>query len=747
MKKLIAIILCLALLPTCAFAAFPDLPSDDDTGAAITRLAAYGVLCGDENGNFNPNENITRAQFAKIATVIAKLSPSGSSAGLFSDLNTGYWANGYITAAAKDKLILGYPDGTFCPDNIITLAEAITITLRLLGYTTDDLGNNYPEAYIAKANELKLCDGIGLGANDIINRAQTAVILDRALLCDINSTSGVKHKLITKMDYSVSEECIILAVPSDDNELLSDEISTSAGVYKTTGESFDGISGKRAKLVTDTDGRVAGVVEIPRKSQRIAAEGAVGNDVTYRENGVTHTYTFNPNALVYHNSRRTTYAEIKSSITAGMIIDIFYTPQGSYDYAILTRHELSGPTVVYSDADKYALGTPVRVVRDGYSSNIDAIEKYDVLYFDAASETLYAYCDRVTGVYEKALPSKADITSITLSGREYALETKGAALLLGEYDGAYAINDRITCLLGRDGEIAAVLPKQSGDNSGSFGVLLSCSSSVTDGTKKFYVSCLSSNGILQEFETLNDESEHIGKVMQYNFDNGILKPSYTGNSKISGNVVPEYNLIGGNTLSSSCKIIDIGYIPKSNEKYDASACVIEISDIKKPSLSESDVVFASVSNGKINALFLNDITSSAYSFGVVTAKTEQSTGASYTIDINGREMTYTTDYIAANIGKGTPVAAMIRNSRLVSLTRLNQVTTNGSMSYLDNNTVIIGNSEYQLAKNASFYLHNENGNRLISTDDLKDANVKSITLYTLGRPSGYSEIHVGIASK
>ncbi len=62
-------------------------------------------------------------------------------------------------------------------------------------------------------------------------------------MCDINSSSR-KEKLITNLDYSVSDECIILSSGKDNSELMSDEVATSAGTYKTL---YDGISDYTSK--------------------------------------------------------------------------------------------------------------------------------------------------------------------------------------------------------------------------------------------------------------------------------------------------------------------------------------------------------------------------------------------------------------------------------------------------------------------------------------------------------------------
>lgn len=55
-----------------------------------------------------------------------------------------HWAAGYVEAAVAAGLVTAYSDGTFRPDNPITLAEGATIALGLLGYTAEDYSGAYP---------------------------------------------------------------------------------------------------------------------------------------------------------------------------------------------------------------------------------------------------------------------------------------------------------------------------------------------------------------------------------------------------------------------------------------------------------------------------------------------------------------------------------------------------------------------------------------------------------------------------
>ncbi len=67
-----------------------------------------------------------------------------------------------------------------------------------------------------------------------------------------------------------------------------------------------------------------------------------------------------------------------------------------------------------------------------------------------------AYTDKVTGVYEKASPTKDSPTSVTISGKEYSVESVDAFNALSS-SGTFKYGDTVTLLLGRNGEAAGVV--------------------------------------------------------------------------------------------------------------------------------------------------------------------------------------------------------------------------------------------------------------------------------------------------
>ena len=144
MKKLLAMVLALVMTLSLAVSAnaFKDDKSiSDDYAESVAVLNGMGVFKGYEDGSFQPEGNITRAEVATIiyriyTADVAKNDKSGLYAtyNKFSDMAGAGWAQGYIGYCANASLVKGYPDGTFKPSGKVTGYEVLAMILRAVGY-------------------------------------------------------------------------------------------------------------------------------------------------------------------------------------------------------------------------------------------------------------------------------------------------------------------------------------------------------------------------------------------------------------------------------------------------------------------------------------------------------------------------------------------------------------------------------------------------------------------------------------
>ncbi len=109
---------------------FRDIMSKSWYNKHISTLAKGKIINGYQDGTFRPNNPITRAELAVIASRFDKLELNAKSP--FSDTK-GHWAEKYIASAAKKGWIEGYINGTFKPDNYITRVELVSFVNNVLG--------------------------------------------------------------------------------------------------------------------------------------------------------------------------------------------------------------------------------------------------------------------------------------------------------------------------------------------------------------------------------------------------------------------------------------------------------------------------------------------------------------------------------------------------------------------------------------------------------------------------------------
>ena len=110
---------------------FFDVMPTDWFNNAVSTLANANLINGYPDGNYRPNANITRAEFATIAIRFFLEEDVEITENNLSDVK-GHWAEANIDLAYALNLINGYPDGTFRPEQQITRAEAMTIVNRVL---------------------------------------------------------------------------------------------------------------------------------------------------------------------------------------------------------------------------------------------------------------------------------------------------------------------------------------------------------------------------------------------------------------------------------------------------------------------------------------------------------------------------------------------------------------------------------------------------------------------------------------
>lgn len=115
---------------------FTDVKSSDWYYSTIKIASAAGYIGGYPDGSMRPNNPITREEAATIIMKIKNLDSDEYSANIFKDDNLMKWSKGAIGSVVAEGIMVGYPDGTFKPQNNIKRAEAVVSLDRAMDLIT-----------------------------------------------------------------------------------------------------------------------------------------------------------------------------------------------------------------------------------------------------------------------------------------------------------------------------------------------------------------------------------------------------------------------------------------------------------------------------------------------------------------------------------------------------------------------------------------------------------------------------------
>ena len=184
LKKILALVLAFA----CAFtmfagAAFTDQADIKVKDEVVDTLVELGVIEGFEDGSFQPNATVTRAQMAKMIYV---LRTGNSDASAYNDDKTSFtdigshWARGYIKYCQSLGIIAGKSNTKFCPNDKVTAQEAAKMLLVTLGYNATKAGltgANWASKTNALADENGLLEDVNTSFTSACPRQYAAQLI------------------------------------------------------------------------------------------------------------------------------------------------------------------------------------------------------------------------------------------------------------------------------------------------------------------------------------------------------------------------------------------------------------------------------------------------------------------------------------------------------------------------------------------------------------------------------------------
>lgn len=175
MKRFLALLMAAVMLTASLPPAIAASGTTEEV--ALQVIGAIGILSGDKSGALHLERGVTRAEFAKMLVAASALKDTVGAAGNvspFRDVPYTHWAADYIKTAVQQGWLTGYLDGSFRPSGTVTLEEAATGCLKLLGYQTTDFSGSYPHGQLALYRSLGMDEGIAAGQGTQMTRRDMA---------------------------------------------------------------------------------------------------------------------------------------------------------------------------------------------------------------------------------------------------------------------------------------------------------------------------------------------------------------------------------------------------------------------------------------------------------------------------------------------------------------------------------------------------------------------------------------------
>ena len=644
---------------------FSDI-GDRSTAMAVESLRLLGVLDGYGDGTFRPGTVLNRAQFCKMAVYAMNGSSELSryrTVTIFPDVKPSHWAAAYINMAAKGKdIISGYADGRFHPDRTVTVGQAVTILMRMLGYKDEDIGGIWPDSYMAEAATVGLTEGVSTNGSAGLTRAQAA-----RLFLNLLRTPTKEGGTTFASTLGQTVQGVLLSADTEGGE---GRLRLSTGTYTLTeGKASNGmLNGMKGTLIVDSkSGRALTFVpEDLGSSKTVVLASAKAMEMTDTSG---NTYTVKSDTQVFQNGEAGSWGEAYTWLNAGTSVTLYLDAAGNVDYVFVGGGgNATSAVIVYEKGSTAGFAslaggaTGYTIYKNGVRASSGDMRKYDVATYSAVTNSIRVSDTRITGYYEDCSPNPSEPSKITVLGHEFNVLPSAMQTV-----SKFRPGDQITLLLTEDNQVAGAVEATgttaSGNaigiaevSSGSATVNLLCGIQVKGSVK------LSASDV----ERLNGQLVRVSSSKK----DGLSLTRLTGG--VSGDLDVENGKLGSRELAENVIIF---------QNDGSGLTAISLSQITEAKVPSSQITYAGTDwADRVKVIVLNSVTGSGYIFG----------RAHYTANYDEEGNRVGNAQLSVEYGEGKTTATfetgyVVRNGDIVGITIVTAGNTQriGSLIYPD----------------------------------------------------------------
>ncbi|MEA4940962.1 MAG: S-layer homology domain-containing protein [Oscillibacter sp.] len=599
-----------------AVSGFTDV-SDHSTAVAAECLRLLGAMDGYAGGAFRPEGQVTRAQFCKMATYVIKDGESQLSryrtVTVFPDVKPSYWAAAYINLASDssrgatgdDKtdysIIKGYVDGAFHPERVVTFGQAVTILMRLLGYTDGDMGGIWPDGYMATAATVGLTDGMNTAASTPLTRGQAARLFVNLLRCNTKAGANYGGSIAAS---SVEGMLTTSSATGPDGSDTAMQMGSTTTYAMANGKTSTGaLNGMKGTLLLNKAGKVMTFVpELTGTNRTVTFASGTTEKLTTTSG---ESFNIKSDTAMVVNGEQKTWATGYTWLNPGVSLTLYIGGSGTVEYIFAGASTTSSAAVVvYTKGSTAGFSgltggnTRYSIYKNGGTATSGDMRPYDVAIYSPATNSIRVCDTRITGVYEKASPNLSNPTSITVMGKEFSVLSTAADTM-----SKLKLGTTITLLLTEDNQVAgAVEAGTSGAAGNAVGIVKEVS--TTSATVNLLCGLTIS-----------------GTVSLTDADVTRLKGQLVGVSSSSKGVIGLNRLVGSipGDLDVTAEKIGTKLLAENVMIYQTTSDgirAISLSQIPNNRIPSSGMVYARTNwAGKVDLIVLSNVTGSDYRFG------------------------------------------------------------------------------------------------------------------------------------
>ena len=628
-----ALVVGLLVLPPASAAGtsgFTDI-ADARTADAAEMLRLLGVVDGTGGTSFKLGGTLTRAEFCKMTVEIMGRGgeePAQRSRTIFTDVGPTYWARGYVNlassitigggtgedASAGTRLIMGVGDGTFQPNRAITYGEAVTILMRVLGYSDGDVatGTNWYDGYVGLGQSSGLADGLTISGGDNITRGQAAILFYNLLFTE---SKGGDQIYLTTLGGSLENNAIILSTNATADDGTTGSVLTTSGTYKTDRATFDEtLNGTRGQLVLDKEKKLLAV--LPEEGSTLRSVTVMG---TPEANAIPvlgdETISVTLQTPVYKSDSQSadTYENVWTSLRSGTPLKLCFNGSGQLDYIYMS----AGGAVVSDDNVLVAKNKPSgtsnpfaslsdgktpQIFKNGIPADLTDLRQYDVGTYDAGSNTLFVSDLKLTGLYENAYPNSNAPSTVTVMGAEFSVLPSAIPDLA-----QFKVGDRMTLLLTTTGQVAGAVSTDVAKSNAVGVAKVTAGGEGSDGTAEI---TLLDGLITLKGSTTGSEKLNGYLVTVSSGRRGYLTLSRVNGKGASGILNLTTGRVGTKALSEGARFFE--------QVGNGELVEIERSDITVDTVPANKITYVGYDwAGRVDKLVLDDVTGDRYDYGMI----------------------------------------------------------------------------------------------------------------------------------